>query len=77
MQYRYGKVYEFENGEGIIVTDDKNYIFLDTDIKGDQAIQKNDFVNFYDEDNKYNRARFVKKIEKKNINCTTNDLKTL
>ena len=73
MQYRVGKIKNYKNGAGKIITVDKEYLFLDTDIVSDEELIDNDIVMFSDENNKYNRAFFVKKIGKKPISMKNID----
>lgn len=66
MQYKVGKVRNYKGGVGNIVTVDKNYMFLDTDIADGETLENDDVVIFGDEEKK-DRAFFVKKLEKKTI----------
>ena len=66
MQYKVGKVRDYRGGVGSIITPEKKYMFLDTDITNDEVIENDDIVIFGDEDKK-DRAFFVKKLEKKPI----------
>lgn len=68
MQYKIGKVRNYSAGVGDIITAEKKYLFLDTDVV-EGKISNDDLVIFGDED-KNNRAFFVKKIEKKPITMT-------
>ena len=70
MQYKIGKVRNFEHGAGDIVTPEKKYLFLDTDVVNGK-VQNEDVVIFGDEGN--DRAYFVKKIERKPITYRIRD----
>ena len=65
MQYKIGRVRNYTAGVGDIITTEKKYMFLDTDVV-EGEISNDDLVIFGDED-KDSRAFFVKKIEKKPI----------
>ena len=64
MQYKVGKVKNYKGGVGNIITPEKMYMFLDTDIKDNEIVNNDDIVIFGDE-NKKDRAFFVKKLVKK------------
>ena len=66
MQYKVGKVKNYKGGVGNIVTQEKNYMFLDTDVVDDTSIKDDDIVMFIDEDKK-DRAFFVKKLEENTV----------
>ena len=68
MRYKIGKVMNYKAGCGDIITPEKKYLFLDTDVV-EGKLENNDLVIFGDED-KDSRAFFVKKIEKKPITMT-------
>ena len=42
MQYKIGRVRNYKGGVGNIITPEKKYMFLDTDITGDENIE-NDY----------------------------------
>jgi len=66
MQYKVGRVRNYKSGVGSIITTEKKYMFLDTDIAEGEIIENDDIVLFGDEDKK-DRAFFVKKLERKPI----------
>ena len=67
MDYKVGKILQFDNYAGIIVDDKYEDLFLDTDV--DDNVEVDDFVKFQSERvNDTNRAYFVKKLSKKVIN---------
>ena len=74
MQYKIGKVRNYDKGAGDIVTPEKKYLFLDTDVVYDQdddKIVNEDVVIFGDEGKE--RAFFVKKIKRKPITLYRGD----
>lgn len=64
MQNKIGKVRNYEGGVGNIITPEKKYVFLDTDVKGE--VENDDLVMFGDE-NRKDRAFFVRKLSKKSV----------
>ena len=66
MQYKVGRVKNYKGGVGNIITTEKKYMFLDTDITNNEKIENDDIVVFGDEVKK-DRAFFVKKLEHKPI----------
>ena len=60
MQYRIGKVRNYNQGAGYIITPSKKYLFLTSDLMYEDA-KDDDIVIFGDEDK--DRAFFVKKLE--------------
>jgi len=64
MQNKIGKVRNYKDGVGSIITSEKKYIFLDTDVKNN--VENDDLVIFGDE-NKKDRAFFVRKLTKQQL----------
>jgi len=61
MQDKIGKVLEYDNYTGKIISSDDIYFFLDTDVIGE--IKNGDLVKFRNENREDKRVFFVKKIE--------------
>ena len=60
MDYKIGKVIDYDGYSGNIINSDSSYFFTETDVIGN--VQNGDYVKFKDEQRKDKRAFFVEKI---------------
>lgn len=63
MEFKIGKIIEYDKNSGKIISIEETYFFLETDIIG--KIENGDIVKFKDEKRKDKRVFFVEKIKEK------------
>ena len=64
MHYKIGKVIDYDNYSGKIISIESEYFFLESDVIG--KIKNGDIVKFKDENREDKRVFFVEKYKKNN-----------